>query len=375
MSNPLQSESASSSINSSSSTNNLTVQQILDCNQNMVSAMTSAMEVTINSLAERMDLHVNKLIAAVNSLSPTTFNNLGKGAQGQNICENPEPSDNSETGEVDEALNILENDRILYQEQEEIKAKAFLETPSENDPIFSAAIKGFSDSYNVDDEKWEQPVADDVKNAVMLAFNQAISEDHLKKILERTNLPDNCKVVQAKLVNSVIFATVSPSIGSTDIKLRDIQKDYSKVTSCLIQLLAWLPDVLRSKPNVNDMESKTEIKKIILDVLKLAGHGNQTINKLRKKYLLSGGSGEYKDLQKFAPGFDSHLFGEELEDSLKKAKGRHYSLQALKQSVVVSQAYKRKANADVPSRKSKTTGQPKSPGLAKRVLHKQTNNI
>ena len=43
MSNPLQSESASSSINDSSSTNNLTVQQILDCNQNMVSAMTSAM--------------------------------------------------------------------------------------------------------------------------------------------------------------------------------------------------------------------------------------------------------------------------------------------------------------------------------------------
>ena len=42
----------------------------------------------------------------------------------------------------------------------------------------------FSDSYNVDDEKWGQPVADDVQNAVMLAFNQTISEDHLKKLLE-----------------------------------------------------------------------------------------------------------------------------------------------------------------------------------------------
>ena len=54
MSNPLQSESASSSINNSSSTYNVAVQRILDCNQNMVSAMTSAMEVTITSLAERM---------------------------------------------------------------------------------------------------------------------------------------------------------------------------------------------------------------------------------------------------------------------------------------------------------------------------------
>ena len=204
-------------------------------------------------------------------------------------------------------------------------------------------------------------MADDVQNAVMLAFNQAISEDHLKKILERTNLPDNCKVAQAKLVNSVIFATVSPAIRSTDIKFRDIQKDYSKVTACLIQLLARLPDILRSKPNVNDMESKTEIMQIILDGLKLAGHGNQSINKLRKKYHLSGGSGEYKDLQKFAPDSDSHLFGEELEDSLKKAKGRHYILQALKQSAGVSQAYKRKANADMPSSKSKNYRPAKKP--------------
>ena len=113
LSNPLQSESA---INNSSSTNSLTVQQILDSNQNMVSAMTSAMEVTIISLAERMDLHINKLTAAVNSLSPTTSNNLGKDGQDQRICKNPKRSDNSDTGEVDEILNIHEDDRTLHQE-------------------------------------------------------------------------------------------------------------------------------------------------------------------------------------------------------------------------------------------------------------------
>ena len=153
MSNPLQSESASSSINNSSSTNNLTVQQILDCNQDIVSAMTSAMEVTITSLAERIDLYVNKLTAAVNSLSSTTSNNLGKDGQDQRIRENPERSGNSETGEVEEVLNIHEDDRTPYQEQEEITAKAFLETHCKNDPIFLAPIKGFSDSYNVDVKK------------------------------------------------------------------------------------------------------------------------------------------------------------------------------------------------------------------------------
>ena len=114
MSNPLQRESGSSSINNSSSTNNLAVQQILDCNQDVVSAMTSAMEVTLTSLAKRIDLHVYKLTAAVNSLSSTTSNNLGKDRQDQRIRENPERFDNSETGEVDKVLNIHEDDNTLY---------------------------------------------------------------------------------------------------------------------------------------------------------------------------------------------------------------------------------------------------------------------
>ena len=157
-------------------------------------------------------------------------------------------SDNSETGEVDEVLTTHEDDTTLYQEQKQITAKAFLETVAENDLIFSAVIKGFCDSYNVDDEKFGQAVPDNVQNAVMLAFNQTISLDHWEKLPERTNLPDNYKVAQKKLVNPVLFSTVSPAIRSTDIKLTDIKKDYSKVSPCLIQLLARLPDVLRNMP-------------------------------------------------------------------------------------------------------------------------------
>ena len=51
---------------------------------------------------------------------------------------------------------------------------------------------------------------------------------------------------------------------------------------------------------------------------------------LRKKLLLFRVSSEYKDLAKFTEDTDSHLFGEELEDFLKNAKGRYYSLQVLK---------------------------------------------
>ena len=77
----------------------------------MVSAMTSAMELTINSSAEQMDLHFNNFTPAVNSLTSTTSSNLHKDGQNQRIHENPEHPDNSETGKVDEVLTIHEDDR------------------------------------------------------------------------------------------------------------------------------------------------------------------------------------------------------------------------------------------------------------------------
>ena len=62
----------------------------------------------------------------------------------------------------------------------------------------------------------------------------------------------------------------------------------------------------------------------------MPGHANQNLVSIKKKFLLSGVSSEYKDLAKVAEDTDPHLFGEELEDSLKKVIGRHYSLQAIK---------------------------------------------
>ena len=74
----------------------------------------------------------------------------------------------------------------------------------------------------------------------------------------------------------------------------------------------------------------------------MSGHATQNLVSIRKKFLLSGVSNEYKDLAKFAEDTDSHLFREELEDFLKKAKGRHYSLQALKRKTNYTHVSKRK---------------------------------
>ena len=50
-------------------------------------------------------------------------------------------------------------------------------------------------------------------------------------------LPENCKFDQAKLMNSVVFASVSPSIRSIDIKLKKSATKCVK-NDCFTKLLS-----------------------------------------------------------------------------------------------------------------------------------------
>ena len=90
----------------------------------------------------------------------------------------------------------------------------------------------------------------------------------------------------------------------------------------------------------------------------------QNLLSIRKKFLLSGVSSEYKDLVKFAEDTNSHLIGEGLEDSLKKSKERHYSFQGLNP----------KTNYLHPSAKQKFHEIPKNDRLTKKLMagHKGT---
>ena len=78
-------------------------------------------------------------------------------------------------------------------------------------------------------------------------------------MLTNVTLPENCKFSQAKLVNPVLFASASPSIRSTDIKLQEVQRNISKMTGCFIKLLSQLPNIL--KINVEHKNEKLEVFK------------------------------------------------------------------------------------------------------------------
>ena len=260
---------------------------------------------------------VNKLKEAVKQMASSHKTNKLVARS----TDDPENSDNS--GEVDELndrqnrVTIHETDRSLYQEtylaasihsyQETSSSSVATTGKPEDDPMMGSVFKEFSESYNQANENWGEPASEEVTKVVSVAFKETLSESAFKNLLTKVTLPENCKFAQAKLVNPVVFASVSPSIRSTDIKLQDVLRSISKMTGCFIKLLSELPNIF--KTNGDHKDEKLEVIQTILDGIKVSGHANQNLVSIREKFLLSGVSSECKDLAKFAEDSDSHLFG------------------------------------------------------------------
>ena len=133
------------------------------------------------------------------------------------------------------------------------------------------------------------------------------------------------------------------------------------MTGCFIKLLSQLFDIL--KTNGGHKDEKLEATQTILGGIKLSGYATQNLVSMRKKFILSAVSSEYKDLAQFAEDTNSHLCGEELVDSLKKVKGRHYSLQALKPNTNFPMLQLSQNSMKL----QKMTSQPKDPWMATRA--------
>ena len=89
-----------------------------------------------------------------------------------------------------------------------------------------------------------------------------------------------CKFTQRKLINPVVFASVFPSIRSTDIKLQEVQRNMSKVAGCFIKLLSHLPNILKTNGDHNN--EKLEAIQTILDGIKMSEHATQNLVSIRK---------------------------------------------------------------------------------------------
>ena len=155
----------------------------------MFSALTEVLQTTLTSMGNQLHEYskcqmeqVNKLTEAVNQM--TSSHNTNKLVA--RSTDDPENSDNSDSGEDDEVndgrnrVTIHETDRSLYHETD--LAASFLshqETSSssvattgkpEDDPMMGSVFKEFSESYNQANKNWLEPAFEEVTKVISVAF-------------------------------------------------------------------------------------------------------------------------------------------------------------------------------------------------------------
>ena len=130
---------------------------------------------------------VNKLTVAVNQM--TSLHNANKLVA--RSIEDPENSDNSNSGEGDEVndgwnmVTIHETDRSLYHEtdltasflshQETSSSSVATTGKPEDDPMMGSVFKEFSESYNQENENWGEPASEEVTKVFSVVFKETLS--------------------------------------------------------------------------------------------------------------------------------------------------------------------------------------------------------
>ena len=108
----------------------------------------------------------------------------------------PENSDNSDSGEVDEEnsrrnmVTIYEMDYSLYNEidvaascpshQETSTSSVTTTFKPEDDPMMGSVLKGFFESYNQPNTNWREPASEEVTKLVSVLFKETLSETRIE---------------------------------------------------------------------------------------------------------------------------------------------------------------------------------------------------
>ena len=137
-------------------------------------------------------------------------------------AENSNNSDSEEGDEENDRRNmvtIYEMDYSLYNEidveasfpshQEILLPSVTITGKLEDNPMMGSVSKEFPESYNQANKTWKETASEEVTKVLLVVFRETLSEIALKYLLTKVALSENCKSALAKLVSSVVFASVS----------------------------------------------------------------------------------------------------------------------------------------------------------------------
>lgn len=147
-----------------------------------------------------------------------------------------------------------------------------------------------------------------------------LSKEARKELVEKHLIPNNCKKIEAPMLNPEIKAAVTDWLLKKDKALETKQKQQAAAISCISEALTLILSSENRDPKVI---------KLIIEAGRIMCDSQHTESLTRRSFICSTIKKELKD-QLYDTEIDKFLFGEKLADTLKAAKAINRSASEMK---------------------------------------------
>ena len=157
------------------------------------------------------------------------------------------------------------------------------------------------------EEAFSAPVDTNLASIVNKLARSKMSDDKLKEKLSKYNRPQNCEKLVTPKVNSEIWAKISSSTRSRDVKLQKIQTMLMKATTVLVGLADKL---------VKDEKDNSTVKSMF-DSIAFISHANSEISHRRREFIKPDLNKAYQQICSDQVEITDNLFGDDLPQKIK----------------------------------------------------------
>ncbi|XP_028518407.1 uncharacterized protein LOC114576281 [Exaiptasia diaphana] len=157
------------------------------------------------------------------------------------------------------------------------------------------------------EEAFSAPVDTNLASIVNKLARSKMSDDKLKEKLNKYNRPQNCEKLITPKVNSEIWAKISSSTRSRDVKLQKIQTMLMKATTVLVGLADKLVK--------NEKDNSTV--KSMFDSIAFISHANIEISHRRRDFIKPDLNKAYQQICSDQVEITDNLFGDDLPQKIK----------------------------------------------------------
>lgn len=177
------------------------------------------------------------------------------------------------------------------------------------------------------DTKKASAVNDKLASSLELVWNKQQSKEHIKDILDKQLIPENCTFLQIPRVNPEIFASISQQAQGHDVKLQRHEKMLVKTAVPVAQLIDKLMHIKVDQKMTEEL--LVSLKGSASEVFTILSYADSELLQTRRDDIAPSLAKEYKQLRNDVKKGSDQLFGKNVTERIASISKANKATKAL----------------------------------------------